>query len=79
MSEHDSPEEIAEELSGSSALRSRVIAAVVLQALMATASASAKVAYEPGFGPPAYPERFLHALLGLRPLVTRTNQIKSGR
>ena len=54
---------------GSSALRSRVIAAVVLQALMATASAAAKVVYEPGFGPPAYPERFLRSVAGLTPLA----------
>lgn len=74
MGEHDSPEEIEERLSGrlnggSSAPRSRVIAAVVLQALMATASASAKRAYEPGFNPPPYLERVFHAVLGLGPLA----------
>jgi hypothetical protein len=53
---------------GSSSLRSRVLAAAVLQALLATAGASAKVVYEPGFGPPAYSERVLHALVGLGPL-----------
>ena len=52
---------------GEHSSRSRVIAAVVLQALMAAAGASAKVVYEPGFAP-SYLERFLHALAGLGPL-----------
>src|SRR5436305_7662107 len=72
MGEHDSPEEIEERLSGrlaggSSALRSRVIAAAVLQALMATASASGKKVYD--FVPPPYPERFLRSVAGLTPLA----------
>ena len=75
MGEHDSPEEIEERLSrrldaerpGRKVVRFRVIAAVVLQALMATASASAKRSYD--FVPPSYPERCLHALAGLGPLA----------
>jgi hypothetical protein len=76
MGEHDSPEEIEEGLSGRPDAErskekgcSRVIAAVVLQALMVTASASAKKVYLPGFGPPAYPVRVLHGLAGLGPLA----------
>jgi hypothetical protein len=86
MGEHYPPEKVEERLSG------RVIAAAILQTLIATASASAKRVYEPGFSPPPYPERVFDCCT-LREsrhswrahevprwlLVTRTDQIKSGR